>query len=88
MRRTIYTLTTLLFCFAFASSFAQGEMITGVVIDQTDNKGIEFTTLTLFDQTDAILVGGTVADTSGRFILEDIAAGKYYLRVSFIGYQT
>lgn len=84
MRNLIFIL--LILTLGTLSSLAQG-LITGRVIDDTDKAGIEFSTVTLFSAADSSLVGGTVTDTSGIFILENVTPGLYYLRVSFIGYK-
>lgn len=85
MRHLLYILLTLLIS-ALTAAFGQG-MITGKVMDQQDKSGIEFSTITLFNKADSSLVGGTVTDTLGIFVLDHVPFGTYYLRVSFMGYQ-
>jgi outer membrane receptor protein involved in Fe transport len=74
-------------CFS-SLAFSQGGIVTGAVIDANDKEGIEFTTLTLFNAADSSLAGGTVTDTAGHFYIDGLAGGTYYMRMSFIGYQT
>ena len=61
--------------------------ITGSVLDQSTKKPVEFSNVILFNQKDSIQVTGTVTDKNGKFILENLSAGKYYLFVQFMGYQ-
>lgn len=80
---------TLSFLVILSSSlaFCQG-VIFGKVIDQNDKKGIEFATATLFSAADSTLIGGIVTDTAGIFVIEAVPTGDFFLRISFMGYQT
>ncbi len=61
--------------------------LSGTVLDAATKQPVEFATIALIDlQTDQP-VNGSMADDKGRFTIEKVAAGKYKLNVSFIGYQ-
>ena len=77
----------LLFILVSSSGLAQNGSISGNVVDATDGAGIEFATITLFSANDSSLVNGVVSDVEGRFKLEKLGFGNYYLRVRFIGYR-
>jgi outer membrane receptor protein involved in Fe transport len=59
--------------------------ITGVVVDEITGEGIEYPTVALFS--DSLKVIKAVAGgIDGRFIIEHIAPGSYFLSASMIGY--
>ena len=87
MRTTLQNIFTLTAICLVHSVFAQSGAVTGSVTDVHDKRAIEFATVSLFNAADSSLVNGTVTDTSGNFAMDGLAAGKYYLRMSFIGYQ-
>ncbi|MFT2011362.1 TonB-dependent receptor domain-containing protein [Pontibacter sp. 13R65] len=60
--------------------------ISGVVLDAATKKPVEFATVALIDLRTDQPVNGTMADDKGRFTIDKVAAGKYKLNVSFIGY--
>lgn len=61
--------------------------ISGVVLDADTKKPIEFATVALVSLSTGKPIDGTMADDKGRFTLQRVAAGKYKLNVSFLGYQ-
>ena len=88
---------TFLLLLSFISLFAttananpevKGTSITGTVISASDEKGVEFATISLHNTSDSALVSGTIAQAGGLFLLEDVAPGNYYLRIGFIGFIT
>ncbi len=73
-----------IFCHAQNATFS----IRGVVVDSITHKGVELATVALQTTTGDKIVTGAVADADGKFMLENITAGKYQLSVSFIGYNS
>jgi outer membrane receptor protein involved in Fe transport len=67
--------------------FAQKGSISGYVIDSLTQKPIEFTTITILDQTNKP-VNGTLCDDNGKFTIDKINKGSYQLVVSFVGHGT
>jgi outer membrane receptor protein involved in Fe transport len=61
--------------------------IVGTVIERQQTGGVEFATVVLLNAKDSSMVSGTTTKTDGSFLLENVKAGKYLVRVSFIGYQ-
>jgi len=61
--------------------------IFGKVIDETNKHGIAYASIALHRSTDSALVDGTISDQSGYFQLENLAYGKYYLMITFIGFE-
>src|SRR5579872_5948590 len=62
--------------------------ITGVVLDSTNNQGVEFATVALLDPATKKPLNGEVCDDKGKFTLAKIPAGNYIVSISFIGYTT
>lgn len=66
---------------------ASGE-ISGRVIDSLSNDAMVYVTVALFQSKDSSLVTGAITDGVGEFSVKEIPYGSYYVRFSFIGYQT
>jgi outer membrane receptor protein involved in Fe transport len=60
--------------------------ISGIIIDNQTKKPIEFATIVIQKKIDDTVIDGTVTDSKGKYILENIANGEYYISYSFIGY--
>ncbi len=61
--------------------------ITGIVVDATNGKPVEFATVALTAPNSEKPLDGAICDEKGHFVIKDIANGTYQLIVSFIGYQ-
>ncbi|MBN3518952.1 TonB-dependent receptor [Algoriphagus lutimaris] len=68
-------------------SFAQSS-ISGIVHDAKTNIPLEYSSISIFSATDSSLIDGSISDVGGLFQLEKLKPGSYFLKVSFIGYQT
>lgn len=62
--------------------------ISGVVKDSTNAQAVEFANVALIDPATNKPVNGAVADDKGKFTINKVAAGRYIIEVSFIGYGT
>ncbi len=60
--------------------------ITGKIIDENTNYPIEYANILLYNKKDSSLVTGTITNTKGKFILDTVAFGKYFIECRFIGY--
>src|ERR1017187_9731390 len=60
----------------------------GIILDSTDNKTIEYATITLLRASDSSAISGGITDGKGQFKIEDVPFGQYKLNVSFIGYRS
>ena len=67
------------------SGSARGS-VSGAVVDEA-GVGLQAATAVLFAASDSSLVIGAATDAEGRFRFENIRAGRYWLRVSFIGFS-
>jgi hypothetical protein len=61
--------------------------IQGEVKDAATGKGIEFASVSFFNQADSVLVGGGITTTQGRFRIL-LQEGMYYGKIEFIGYES
>ncbi|MEI6852554.1 MAG: TonB-dependent receptor [Bacteroidota bacterium] len=62
--------------------------IRGSVLEKTSRNPQEFVNIGLFRSVDSTLVQGATTDKKGEYTLTKIAKGNYYLRISFIGFET
>ncbi len=62
--------------------------ISGVVVDEDVKSAVEFANIALFNKATKKPVDGGMADEKGQFTLKKVAAGEFYIQVSFIGFET
>ncbi|MFZ4620734.1 MAG: TonB-dependent receptor domain-containing protein [Bacteroidota bacterium] len=83
---------TFLFCPSSAAPVDdranKGGVIMGSVVDQRTSKPIEFATVMVHAGQNNTLVTGVVSDASGKFRIDGLQNGTYYVKVSFIGFET
>ena len=90
MHRYLFTILLL----AFISINAQqvtplpGKTINGIIIDSLSNSGLPFANITLHNSTDSTFITGVSSSSDGTFMLANLSDGKYYLKISFVGYNT
>lgn len=61
--------------------------ISAKVIDAQTKQIIEYCNIVLFDLKDSAMVSGTITNKEGKFILENLRPGNYFIRATFIGYD-
>ena len=61
--------------------------ISGSVIDSVSRKPVEFATVALLGPTNQTPIAGDLTDATGRFSFNNVAPGRYRLRVTFLGYE-
>ncbi|KAA6329556.1 hypothetical protein EZS27_021648 [termite gut metagenome] len=71
-------------------ALAQNKNITvaGIVVEEDTKQAIEQATVQLFALPDTTFMVGAATLARGRFTLPKAEAGKYILKVSFVGFQT
>jgi outer membrane receptor protein involved in Fe transport len=65
----------------------KGGSISGRIVDASSNQPMEYVSVALFRASDSSLVTGAISNPDGKFKLEKISAGAYYLKISFLGFQ-
>jgi outer membrane receptor protein involved in Fe transport len=63
-------------------------VVTGTIIDKKSKKPLEYCNIVIHRSKDSSLVTGGVTDADGNFRLESIPFGKFYLKISSIGFDT
>ena len=80
----------LLFALSFINiSFGQlsGSTIDGRVVDENQDP-ISYASVVLFNSSDSMMTKAGYSEDNGSFHFENIAAGSYYINISFVGYDT
>jgi len=80
--KTIFILP--LFTFFLAVSVATAQKISGSAL-QADGSVAAFATVLLYQAADSVMAKGAITDDAGKFELENVAAGRYYLNVKLLG---
>ena len=60
--------------------------ISGKVIDKSSRRALEYVSISAFNNSGE-MVGGSVTDHSGEFIIKKLPLGTYKIEFSFIGYK-
>jgi outer membrane receptor protein involved in Fe transport len=66
------------------TSYAQ---LQGTLRDKTTNEPTPYVSVALYPVADSVAVGGTISDSSGRFVLSGLPTGDFILKTFFIGYK-
>ncbi len=61
--------------------------ISGLLMDSTSSKPVEYATVALINQKTGKPIDGTTADDKGRFTISKIAPGDYSIQATFLGFQ-
>ncbi|MFY0654914.1 MAG: TonB-dependent receptor [Cyclobacteriaceae bacterium] len=77
--------TALVFLAILHIAAAQNGKVIGTISD--GQSALEYATISIYNEKDSTLIGGTVSDTSGKFELSNLPAGNSYLKAQFIGYD-
>jgi outer membrane receptor protein involved in Fe transport len=62
-------------------------IITGILHDAVTGDRVEYGNIIVLRSSDSSMVTGMITDTKGRFHLEKLLPGKYFIRIQFIGYE-
>ena len=62
--------------------------VSGTIIDAQNSQPIEYANVVVYRWKDSSVVGGTVSNSQGKFLIDKIGFGRYYFKVSYIGYST
>ncbi len=81
----------LLLFFIFLSFFtirvdAQHQSVSGILLDKKDQSTLIGADVVLLHPSDSSIYKGSVADVNGKFAIENVATGKFILKIFYIGY--
>ncbi|MFN0216591.1 MAG: TonB-dependent receptor domain-containing protein [Saprospiraceae bacterium] len=77
----------LLISFCLSATTASAQKITGQAIQSNGDVAL-YATVLLYNAADSVLAKGAITDDNGRFILEGISTGRYFLNVNLVGQST
>jgi ferric enterobactin receptor len=80
----ILLLTLIAFAASACLSAAQQIKISGLLMDSTGSKPVEFATVALLK--DGKIIEGATSDSKGRFVFTKVQPGQYAIQASLIGY--
>ncbi|MCF7803166.1 MAG: TonB-dependent receptor [Candidatus Marinimicrobia bacterium] len=93
-RRYRYSILFTVLIFMGFAAFAQpgqgrraGGTVTGTVIDSVADSPVGYANIVLYSDQDSSQVDGTITSESGRFTIENVPPGKYFLEIRFIGFH-
>ena len=66
----------------------QAQNIRGKVCLEEDKSPLAFATVGLVQLPDSNMITGVISLTDGGYLLENVKPGNYFIRVSFVGYET
>ncbi len=87
MKKLLYLLSLLLFCFSVTHAQSKLFKITGVVKDSASQKAMDYATVHLKLKSSGANVKSTLTKDDGSFLLEVADTGKYNLVVIGLGHQ-
>ena len=67
---------------------AQNGTITGQILDDVDDKPLEYASVVVHNTIDSSIVTGVITNRSGSFIIENLTSGEYYIQTHFMGYDS
>lgn len=73
---------------ALSLSLFASYSLTGRIVDAQSTEPLDFVNIALYKQGSDAPLQGVVTDETGIFRLSGLAAGKYTIQVSFVGYNT
>ena len=62
-------------------------IVSGAVHDESTKDHVQYASALLYKVKDSLLLTGAITDAKGRFLINNIAPGRYYLKIRFIGYD-
>src|SRR5574338_32342 len=65
-----------------------GKIIKGVVVDSVSSSLLPYANITLHNNSDSTFITGASSGVDGEFVLNNLVDGDYYLKISFVGYNT
>jgi iron complex outermembrane recepter protein len=86
MKQKLLLIAGVILLSAFGLKAQTGAKITGKIKDAAGN-GIASATISLFRATDSSFVKAEVTDAAGKYEIEQVKAGNYYITATYTGFQ-
>ncbi len=87
MKRLCAGLILVLLMSTLSYAQSKGGMVKGVLVDAQTHAPVDFASVTLHNPKDSTAIKGCASGKTGEFILPGIPAGKYFLKISYLGYE-
>jgi outer membrane receptor protein involved in Fe transport len=85
-RFVIYVVGLVLLAANLSAQQTKDGIVAGSIISKPANKPVEFVSISLFKANDNVSITGTMSDAEGKFFINQIPDGKYYVLANRIGY--
>ena len=72
---------------SFFKNMPQTGKVIGVLRDSASREPMEFASVALLRSRDSSIAGGTLTDAKGNFRMEELMPGRYFIRITSIGYR-
>jgi len=79
MKRILFLLSF----FISINSFAQNGSVAGEIIDSSAKQPLDYASISLFNSSENKLITGVVTDAKGKFQIEKVKEGNYFLKIQF-----
>lgn len=73
---------------SYTFSQSSENSLTGTIVDQATKAPMELVNVVVFKTSDSSQVAGTTTDKNGNFQFDNLNRGEYYLKITFIGFET
>jgi outer membrane receptor protein involved in Fe transport len=70
------------------SSISAGNSINGLLVDSVSDSVLPYANITLHTTSDSSFVNGAASRENGAFEITGVNEGNYFLKISFVGYDT
>ena len=72
---------------SFMRNMAPIGKVIGILKDSSNRQALEFASIVLIKVRDSSVAGGSLTDEKGQFRIEDVMPGRYFIRITSIGYR-
>ena len=62
--------------------------VSGIIQEAKTKQPVEFASVAVFNAKDSSIAGGITGDETGNFRIESLPFGNYFLKISYLGFQT
>ncbi len=72
---------------AFSSIEVSTIKVTGQVIASKTKQPIEYANIAIYREADSSFVSGTITNSAGKYVFQELSKDQYYMVVQFVGYK-
>jgi outer membrane receptor protein involved in Fe transport len=84
--RNLFTLF-IIFSINLVAQNHSSRSVVGTVLIESTKKPLEFVNVVVLNQSDSTLVTGAVTDSKGKFEIDNVPTGTYFIKYSMLGYE-